>query len=215
MENVFDMKPEKAKITILDGPNKNQEINVMFNPSEYNVIYTAQIEEQKNKDPSFDKVKVEDFSVKLIFDTYEMPVKTDVRKITEKIIKLIMPFAEGKKKKRPPVCLFSWGKFSYKGIISKLDEKFILFLPDGTPVREELGVTFKAIMNQEEFNKLMGLEACRKVWTVKSGDRLDLIAEMELKDASLWRKIAQENNIDNPLKFPLDVDIGRRIVIPD
>lgn len=215
MENVFDMKPEKAKITILDGPNKNQEINVMFNPSEYSIIYTAQIEEQKNKDPSFDKVKVDDFPVKLIFDTYEMPEKTDVRKITEKIVKLIMPYGEGRTKKRPPVCLFSWGKFSYKGIITKVDQKFILFLPDGTPVREELSIVFKAIMKQEEFNKLMGLEACRKIWTVKSGDRLDLIAEMELKDASLWRKIAIENNIDDPLKFPLDADIGRKMIIPD
>ncbi len=219
MENVYNMQPAKAKITILDGPNVKDEIEVMFNPSEYSVVCSAQLDEKNKKDPTFKSVNVEDFTVKLIFDTYERHKNVesgkDVRKLTEKITRVIMPFKEGKKSKRPPICLFSWGNFAYKGIISKLDQKFILFLPDGTPVREEMTVTFKAIMTAEEYSKNMGLEACRKVWTVKSGDRLDLIADMELKDASLWRKIADENHIDDPLKFPHDSDIGRQIIIPD
>jgi nucleoid-associated protein YgaU len=71
------------------------------------------------------------------------------------------------------------------------------------------------MFTQEELNKNMGLWACRKTWTVKSGDRLDIIANIELKDASLWRKIAQENHIDDPLNFPTNDDIGRKIIIPD
>ena len=224
MENVYqiqsaNMKAAKAKITILDGPNARDEIEVMFNPSEYSVVSTAQVDDKNKKDITFKSVIVEDFTVKLIFDTYEkhnnVESGKDVRKLTEKITRIMMPFKEGKKGKRPPVCLFSWGKFTYKGIISKIDQKFILFLPDGTPVREELTVTFKSVMTGEEYAKNMGLEACRKVWTVKSGDRLDLIADIELKDASLWRRIAEENQIDDPLKFPMDDDIGRKIIIPD
>ncbi len=224
MENIYNtqaanMNAAKATITILDGPDVRKEIKVMFNPSEYSVISTAQLDEKNKKEMTFKSVNIEDFTVKLIFDTYEkhkdVESGKDVRKITENITRIMMPFKEGKKGKRPPVCLFSWGKFAYKGIISKIDQKFILFLPDGTPVREELTVTFKSVMTAEEYAKNMGIEACRKVWTVKSGDRLDLIADIELKDASLWRKIAHENQIDDPLKFPMDDDIGRRIIIPD
>ena len=54
-----------------------------------------------------------------------------------------------------------------------------------------------------------------KLWTVKSGDRLDLIADKALMDVSLWRKIADENNILNPREFPKDDDIGRTLIIPD
>jgi nucleoid-associated protein YgaU len=224
IENVYqkqaaNMKAVKAKITILDGPHARDEIEVMFNPSEYSVASIAQLDEKNKKDITFKSVNIEDFTVKLIFDTYEKHKDNesgkDVRKVTEKITRIMMPFKEGKKGKRPPVCLFSWGKFAYKGIISKIDQKFILFLPDGTPVREELTVIFKSVMTAEEYAKNMGIEACRKVWTVKSGDRLDLIADSELKDASLWRRIADENQIDDPLKFPMDDDIGRRIIIPD
>ncbi len=225
-----DIVPTKAIIRVLEAPYKNKEYSVMFNPNEYSVVHSAEVysaevsggkkdEAKQEKDPFFDRVKLEDFTVKLIFDTYEnrgnVESGTDVRKKTEEITSLVNPVSAGNNKKRPPMCVFSWGKFEYKGIITKVNQKFILFLPDGTPVREELTVTFKAMFTQEELTKNMGLWACRKVWTVKSGDRLDLIADMELKDASLWRKIADENHIDDPLKFPTDDDIGRKIIIPD
>lgn len=37
MTNVFDIKREKARITILEGDQKNQYVEAMFNPNEYNV----------------------------------------------------------------------------------------------------------------------------------------------------------------------------------
>lgn len=219
MDNIYNtqynMQREKAKIKILDD---NIDIDVMFNPTDYTVTSSG-IFGQDAKDPFFKEAKIEDFIVKLIFDTYEKHEKsesgTDVRKLTEKISKLIMPTKEGAKNKRPPVCLFSWGHFHYKGVVFRIDQKYILFLPNGTPVREELTVSFRSVMTKEEYLKCMGFEACRKTWLVKSGDRLDIIAGKELKNASLWRKIAQENHIDNPLLFPGKEDIGRRIIIPD
>ncbi len=200
---------EKAKIKVEDTGDI---IDVMFNPNEYTVSTAAELSTEKSN-PFFNKVTLDDFTVKLTFDTYEK--KTDVRKLTNKIGKLVMPTVEGAERKKPPVCLFIWGNFTYKGIIYKVSQKFTLFLSDGTPVRAELTVTFKALVTPEEYAKNMGLEACRKVWTVKSGDRLDLIANEALKDPALWRRIAEENNIDNPLVFPKDSDIGRILIIPD
>lgn len=200
---------EKAKIKVEDS---GQEIDVMFNPGDYTVSAAADMGTETSS-PFFNKVTLDDFIVKLIFDTYEK--RTDVRKLTNELGKLVMPTAEGAVKKKPPTCLFLWGNFTYKGIIYKISQKFTLFLSDGTPVRAELTVTFKALVTPEEYAKNMGMEACRKVWKVKSGDRLDLIANKALKDPSLWRKIAEENNIDNPMAFPEDSDIGRTIIIPD
>jgi hypothetical protein len=200
---------EKAKIKVEDTGDV---INVMFNPSDYTVSTTAKLSTETSN-PFFNEVTLDDFTVRLIFDTYED--KSDVRKLTNRIGKLVMPTVEGKEKKKPPICLFIWGNFTYKGIIYKITQKFTLFLSDGTPVRAELNVTFKALVTPKEYEKNMGIEACRKVWTVKSGDRLDLIASNALKDPALWRRIAEENNIDNPLAFPKDSDIGRIIIIPD
>jgi nucleoid-associated protein YgaU len=204
---------EKAKIKV---EGKDQAISVMFNPKEYAVSHTVlleQIEKTDKSNPSFNGFTLDDFEITLIFDTYEK--KLDVRKLTSEIEKLGMPTIEGTDVKRPPVCLFIWGSFKYRGVIYKIKQKFTLFLSDGTPVRAELVVTFKSVMTPEEHKKNMGIEACRKVWTVKSGDRLDNIANKALKDPALWRRIAEENNIDSPMAFPKDSDIGRTLIIPD
>lgn len=206
---------EKAKIKIIDT---GEEIDAMFNPTDYTISSTATVKKEDSI-PFFNKVDVGDFIVTLLFDTYEkhgdIAAGTDVRKITKKISTLVMPLIEGVDKKQPPTCLFIWGKFKYKGIIYKVSQKFTMFLPSGIPVRAELTVTFQAVMTTEEYAKNMGIEACRKLWTVRSNERLDLIAHKALKDVTLWRKIADENNINNPLAFPKDEDIGRLLIIPD
>ncbi len=200
---------EKAKIRRLDT---NEEIQVMFNPANYSVVATGQLTGEGTC-VQFKRVNLEDYTVNLFFDTYER--RTDVRKETRRITDLVMPTVEGKKTRQPPVCLFVWGNFFYKGIIYKIDQKFTMFLDSGIPVRSELTVTFKAILTSEEDAALKGNEACRKFWTVKSNDRLDLIAFKALNDPGQWRRIAAANNIADPITFPADTDIGRLLIIPD
>jgi len=208
---------EKAQIKILDGTvDGNKILDVMFNPVDYTVSLSGTFKPKKKGQesrPSFDKVEIKDFTVKSFFDTYE--TQSDVRVKTNKIAKLLLPTVEGRGRKRPPICLFVWGKFTYKGIIHKLDQKFTMFLETGIPVRAELTFTFKSIATPKEYAEYMGIGASRKVWTVKNSDRLDLIAHRALKDAALWRKIADENNIDDPIAFPQTHDIGKTLVIPD
>jgi hypothetical protein len=205
---------EKAQIKILDDTGDETEtIDVMFNPEHYTVSLIGAFDEGQESSPSFNKVDIQDFIVKSFFDTYE--TQSDVREKTNKIAKLLMPVVEGTDRNRPTICLFVWGKFTFKGIIYKLDQKFTMFLGTGIPVRAELTFTFKPVATPREYAEYMGIEACRKVWTVKSSDRLDLIAHKALKNAALWRKIADENNIDDPIAFPQTHDIGKTLVIPD
>lgn len=207
---------EKAQIKVLDDTGEETEIiNVMFNPEDYTVSLSESLDtdEGQESSPSFNRIEITDFTVKSFFDTYE--TQSDVREKTNKIAKLLMPTVEGSDRNRPPICLFVWGKFTYKGIIHTLDQKFIMFLETGIPVRAELTFTFKSVATPQEYAEYMGIEACRKVLTVKSSDRLDLIAHRALKNAALWRKIADENNIDDPIAFPQTHDIGKTLVIPD
>jgi hypothetical protein len=233
---------EKAIIKILEGPNKNEILEVMYNPTEYesSVIANWDGEVQgsdekikkkrrsRNAMPSFGGSEFGSLTLKLLFDSYEQrsDVREDheitqtgkVKKIigTKRIVELGIPTVEGKEAKRPPLCLFSWGKFNFSGVIEKVDQKFIMFLSNGTPVRANVTITMRRIVtSKREMVKMMGREACRKFRVVKEGERLDILAEEELKDPSLWRKIAEANNIADPLNFPRPEDIGRLIIIPD
>ncbi len=53
-----------------------------------------------------------------------------------------------------------------------------------------------------------------KVWTVRIGDNLPAIAARTYDDPRQWRLIADANNIDNPLRFPSEDDLGRLLMIP-
>lgn len=206
---------EKAKIIPYDSngrEDRSNEVEVMFNPNEYTVSVEAKYTGEEDK-RQFQKTEIPDLKVSLFYDTYEE--RTDVRKETNKIIALMKPTIAGKETKHPPDCGFVWGKFSYRGVITSVQQKFTMFLENGIPVRAILDVTFTSHDLEKKIDNLKGLEACRKLWVVKSGDRLDLIAEEVFKDPLNWRKIAKANRIKNPIDFPGKKDIGRTLVIPD
>ncbi len=215
----------KAKIIPLDDSGSEKDpIEVKYNPTKYSVTISQNMSEEAadtnkpNEKEQFTTVGVGDLTVTLLYDTYEEEAEADkdVRKKINKIVELAMPTVPGKEKKVPPTCLFVWGTFKYKGYVSSVKQDFTMFLRTGVPVRANVAVTFKSAMNTAaDIKKLKGLEACRKLWTVKTGDRLDLIANRTLKDVTQWRKIAELNGISDPISFPTAKDVGRRLVIPD
>ncbi|RPI71103.1 MAG: LysM peptidoglycan-binding domain-containing protein [Desulfobacteraceae bacterium] len=200
---------EKALIKVLDT---GVDIPVMFNPKDYTFSSTGVVTGE-GAQLQFQRVNVDDFTVTLFYDTYEK--QTDVREKIQELTALVTPTVAGQSTRQPPVCLFVWGGFGYKGIIHKITQKFSMFLSSGIPVRADITLVFKSIVTREEDAQFRGREACRKLWTVKTGDRLDLIAQNALKDPKQWRKIALANRINNPLIFPGEQDIGRILIIPD
>ncbi|KWX83728.1 peptidoglycan-binding protein LysM [Paenibacillus riograndensis] len=201
---------EKAKIIPLDMPVGA--IEVMFNPNEYTVSFEGKYTGEKNN-KQFQITETPELKVSLFYDTYEK--RTDVRKKTRLLTSLLDPKVSGKNTKNPPVCLFVCGGFTYRGLLSKIEQKFTMFMENGTPVRSLLDVTFITEESDKTVEDNRGLNACRKLWVVKSGDRLDLIANEALKEPLAWRRIAELNKIVNPIGFPGKNDIGRTLVIPD
>ena len=222
---------EKAKIYILDdqgkGVVKDKTIEVMFNPTDYTSSINATWVDDKGMIPAFTKTTFGTLTLNLFFDTYELgadvrednkvPISGKVKKVagTKRIMELAIPTVEGKETKKPPVCLFSWGKFNFKGVVQSVTQNFTMFLSTGIPVRAKLTVVMKPVVDAHDMLKLKGVEACRKIRRVKQGERLDIIAAQELKNPFLWRKIAEVNDIDDPFNFPGPDDIGKIIIIPD
>lgn len=221
---------EKAKIYILDDKGdkvKDKTIEVMFNPTDYTSTINVDWEGQNDMIPEFKGSSFDTLTLNLFFDTYEhnvdvrednkIPISGRVKKVagTKRILELAYPTIGGTDSKKPPVCLFSWGKFNFKGVVQSVTQKFTMFLSNGIPVRATLTVKIKPILNAKDMLQLKGVEACRKIRRVKQGERLDIIAAEELKNPFLWRRIAELNDIGDPLNFPGPDDIGKIIIIPD
>ena len=208
------MMMEKAVFQPLEGVNLLP-IPVMYNPSQYSLPIDVNWTGEKDKIPQYKGSSFGDFSVELLFDTYEK--KVDVRDGaggTNRIVALALPSVIEKESKRPPQCLFIWGKFLFKGVLQKVDQNFTMFLANGTPVRATLKVTLRPTISEKEAMFMKGVTDSRKFRVVKPGDRLDVIAHEELKDASLWPMIAELNSIKNPMKFPAPSDFGKTLIIP-
>ncbi len=184
-------------------------VECMFNPFEYSVSKTNTYEEKpKNQgdvpQAEFKKAGSQTLRLNLVFDSYE--AGTDISKTTT----ILWQFMETKTKSgtsqnqkvSPPQAAFDWGVFKFVAFITNMTQRFTLFLPDGTPVRAKVDVTFTQYVDTKDYkyqNPTSGGGPIERVWRVISGDRLDNIAAAVYHDATKWRLIADQNHVENPL----------------
>lgn len=102
--------------------------------------------------------------------------------------------------------------FKFRGILQSANKRFTMFLPDGTPVRARVDVTFKEYNPprlQKEEDPSESSNGTKR-HRVTQGDSLWSIAAAEYGDPQLWRKIAERNDIENPRTL----EPGRELAIP-
>ncbi len=214
------MALEKAIIT---NSVTDDRIAVMFNPEEYTVSKDnnfAQVAVPGLRAPllQFVNGNMQTLEMELFLDTYEMhrdgsrvlnQAGEDVRTLTRKITGLldIDPTTHA-----PPVLLFTWASLSFTCVLARASQRFIMFLPDGTPVRARLQVTFNEFTNAETEAKEIKRETAdfSKLYQVGQGETLSAIAGRTYGNPALWRPIALRNNIDNPRVLPA----GLRLIVP-
>ncbi len=192
-----------------------------LNPESVSMTTNATINSAK-KNPEgnkhFDRVERGDFTVTLLIDSTEHPAPeaTSARVQVEAMRRFLMtPFIGSVGYKRIPGCRFVWGTFFFEGLCKKLEEKYTYFSPNGIALRADVTLTIEPTRSLLLGILMDNTSASRKFWTVKSGDRLDLIANEKYGDPSLWRHIAEANEIEYPLEFPRPDQLGTTLIIPD
>jgi nucleoid-associated protein YgaU len=210
---VSNGKLEKATLINLDRPSDR--VECLFNPKEYTFSRQNSWKFQNNKGanlptPEFQSGQPATLQISLFFDTFES--KKDVREAyTEKIWNMMRVIDDPKvkdqktKKGRPPIVQFQWGKaWSFEAVITSIQQKFMLFLSDGTPVRAELTLSLQQVKDVAAFgrqNPTSGGMPGQRVRTVREGETIDRIAYEEYGDATRWRAIAEANNLSDPMRL--------------
>jgi nucleoid-associated protein YgaU len=191
-----------AYIEALVGTYAGVRAQVIFNPAEYslekgNQFASAPLPGLSNPVFSFVNGDADTLTMELFFDTYTNKGASDVREETNKIARLLEIDRE---LHAPPPVKFVWGGLIFEAIIERLSQRFTMFREDGVPVRATLNVTFKeyrTIKDQLDDNPNQSSD-----WTkhriVAEQDTLNLIAAIEYGDPTVWRVIANANDIDNP-----------------
>jgi nucleoid-associated protein YgaU len=197
-------------------------LNVIFNPKEYTWAKQNSWKPGGNTNTNVPEVEFgggqpATLKMQLFFDTYAKG--SDVREHTDAIYQLMLVdegWVDKKNKKgRPPTVRFQWGKMiGFDAVVTNVSQRFTLFLPDGTPVRAVLDVTFQEIKDPQQIpkqNPTSGGEGGERIWTVKEGENLPLISFRVYHDPSQWRRIAEFNRLAQVRRLIP----GTQLVIPN
>jgi nucleoid-associated protein YgaU len=213
---------QKAKIVVLDpesGSETGQELVLMYNPESlaYTRAPTIQPKDVPGKELAeqhragggkatltlnkitFDTTR----AMTMATDGVDVTAGADVRTYTKFFADLLTEKSAGK----PPYCRFEWGKKIYivKGLLTQFSVNYLMFKPDGTPIRSEVNITLEEQATLTEQDKLWqnptSRSVARKVWVVRQGERLDYIAYKEYGDSRRWRDIALLNQLEDPFSL--------------
>lgn len=217
----------KAKL-VIEKETGSKTIDVLFNPSEYQLTDGASYSEKRV--PGLDGPIIQyisgdatELSVSLFLDTYvpggssllsAVPglggnSSTDVSAITKEIAEATSIVGS---LHRPPKVTFKWGSLNFEGVITKVSHTYTMFTESGMPVRAKVNLTFRSLISPEDSKRKSPFESPdrTKYRTITEGTQLWSLAYAEYGDPEMWKLIAKENGIMNPL----DVRPGQVVRLP-
>jgi nucleoid-associated protein YgaU len=198
-------------------------VPVQFNPQEYTVsrdINYAQAAIPGLSAPilQFVNGNLQTLEMELFLDTYERhqdgsrvvnQAQSDVRALLQQLTGLmsIEPSTHA-----PPVLLFTWGSLAFTCVLTRATQRFVMFLPDGTPVRARVNVSFSEFRNADLEAREVKRETAdySKRHVIAEGETLSLIAGREYGDPRLWRVIAIANRLQRARKL----ETGLALLLP-
>jgi hypothetical protein len=207
------MPTDKVSIKVL---HTGRELTVRYFPEEYTVSSDNNFAVQNvpglgSPLVQFVNGNQKTVEAELFFDTYdtrELP-KQDVREQTTEVTRLMEIDGE---LHAPPVLELTMASLVMRCVLSRVSEHFILFMPDGVPVRARLTCTFLECVDPEQEAKAANLQTAdfSKLHVLARGETLSDIAAALYDDPLAWRPIALANGIADPLAVP----VGARLLVP-
>jgi nucleoid-associated protein YgaU len=199
-----------AKALIVDT-RTGERTPVMYNPDEYRIEQGNELAEigipgLAAPPVQYVRGRVRTLTMELFFDTYEQ--QEDVRTYTRRLVRLLDP---APRTFAPPVLLFVMGRFAFRCVLASADQRFTMFLPDGTPVRARLSVAFREYTEVELETQRGFFAGPPTLHNITAKDTLAGLAAEYLGDPARWREIADANRLTDPLRLPP----GRPLVIPE
>jgi len=210
------------KKLIIKNEDNNEELECLFNPTEYTIAKAISWDPKKQTGKNVGKVEFtggapRTINFELLFDVFEEK-DADVNTHVNKLWAMAMVDEDTKQRKskrnRPPFLSFTWGAhWSFKATITSLSVRYTLFRESGTPCRATATVQLQEYLDPKDKkgqNPTSRGEAGITSREVRPHDTLAWIAFEEYGDATLWRHIASANNIEDPL----GIEPGQVLAIP-
>jgi len=213
---------QKAMLRVVDGDTKTLQLAFMYNPAELTTAKSANWNRPQQKGagsagkPQFTGAGPQTVQMEIWFDAWDV-ADADVTGSVKTLFEWTKPTPTSitKKLPRPPVLGFEWGSnqilADLKFFLKTVNAKYVLFKPDGTPIRASATITLEEVPEDPpKQNPSSGALQSRRTRLLAEGDSLHSVAWQEYGDPALWRGLAAFNDIDDPLR----VAAGTRVLVP-
>ena len=189
---------------------------VMFNPNTYSQKYEVEYQARQGQGDSgspqvFGKIKPQEYTFEFLFDgTGTAAEKVDVQKTVDRF--LTVTGKHDGEIHRPMYLKLSWGALVSKCVLKAAEITYVLFQPDGYPLRAKVKATFAenvedALRVAEERKSSPDLT---HVHQVKAGEHLSLLAHKFYDDASRYFQVARFNGLTNYRRLA----VGQKLAFP-
>src|ERR1044071_4244825 len=203
----------KAQLEILEPRGSAKIIPFCFNPTEYQLQKAntfAEIPIPGLETPPIQYVRgaSEKLVTELLVDTSDT-----LENVRDKYVNRLRGLLNiNGKLHAPPIVRFVWDTEIFRGVLESMNVTYLMFTPEGVPLRAKLAVTLKEyrpveIQVKERPKSSPDVE---KSYTVRRGDTLSSIAAAVYRDAARWREIARANRIRDPRRLAP----GRVLTLP-
>lgn len=194
--------PKKAVLQVV-RPTGVPPIELLFNPTEYQIQKSntfAEIPIPGLETPPLQYVRgsAQKLTTELLVDTTD--TLEDVRDRTDALQDLMKINGEIH---APPIVRLVWDGDLFLGVVESLNISFVLFSPDGIPLRAKLNlvlIEYRTVEDQVAETPRQSPDV-DKSHVVRRGDSLASIANLAYNDPTQWRAIAAHNGIQDPRRL--------------
>ncbi|HHJ13280.1 MAG TPA: LysM domain-containing protein [Gammaproteobacteria bacterium] len=204
---------EAALLHIVAPEVEKPDIPLRFNPTSYQLRKAnnfSEIEIPGLETPPIQYVRggSETLSFDALFDTTDSQ-KNVREEYVDRVASLMRINSE---LHAPPIVQFVWASEIFQGVLSDMSVSYVLFTPEGVPMRAEASLTLTAYRPVEVqiAERPRNSPDVEKSVTLRRGDRLDQIAAGIYQDPERWRDIARMNGIRDPRRL----EPGQQLLVP-
>jgi len=213
-----------VRAAVLINTDTKTSVEVLFNPAEYalnkdNTFAQAAVPGLGPPVIQFVNGNVRTMELELLFDSLEEHARagrllnaagSDVRDLLKPVLDLleINPDTHA-----PPIMQFAWGSdFAFTGVVTRAQQRFVMFRETGTPVRARLQLSMTEVKDPLQEAKEVKRQTAdySRVEQITESDTLAGIAARRYGDPARWRPIAIANRLEDPRRLP----IGMPIMVP-
>jgi hypothetical protein len=214
----LELREPGTKGSTTPGPPIGK-LDFQFNPKELSLTKTAKWERKTSRNrksagvPEFQGAEPCSMTLEMFFDASDTQDSSVVDAI-EKLFRCCVPTDKTMQDQKgvPPWVVFHWGSVSgFTAYIASVAAKYSLFTAGGVPIRGTATVTLKEIAAEPaKQNPTSGGRAARRSHLLVAGDTLASVAYAEYGDPTMWRVLAEANDLDDPMRLRL----GTTLLVP-